>query len=101
MIFHNDGKELAYISSADWMVRNLDHRVEAAVQVNSPEIAAELKDILLIQLKDNVKARVIDNFLTNTYVKTKGKKIRSQIEIYNYLLGKSTAHAMADADKKT
>jgi polyphosphate kinase len=47
-----------------------------------------------------VKARVLDNFLTNTYVKTKGKKIRSQIEIYNYLLGKSTAHAVADAGKK-
>jgi polyphosphate kinase len=100
MVFHNDGKELVYISSADWMVRNLDHRVEAAVQINSPEIAAELKDILRIQLKDNVKARALDNFLTNTYVKSKGKKIRSQIEIYNYLLGKSTVHAVADAAKK-
>ena len=100
IIFHNDGKELVYISSADWMVRNLDHRIEAAVQIKNPGIAAELKDILQIQLKDNVKARILDNFLTNTYVKTKGKKIRSQIDIYNYLLGKSTTAAIDDADKK-
>lgn len=99
VIFHNDGKELVYISSADWMVRNLDHRVEAAVQIKSPEIAAELKDILQIQLKDNVKARILDNFLTNTYIKPKGKKIRSQIEIYNYLLNKSTPHGITSSTK--
>lgn len=91
IIFHNDGKEKTFISSADWMVRNLDHRVEAAVQIKDPKIAAELKDIIQIQLKDNVKARILDNHLSNTYVRTRGKKIRSQIETYNYLLGKSNA----------
>jgi len=61
------------------------------MQVKDPKIAEELKDIIEIQLKDNVKARILNNKLTNEYVRTRGKKIRSQIETYNYLLGKSTA----------
>jgi polyphosphate kinase len=43
------------------MVRNLDHRVEATCPILDPEIRKELKDILTIQLQDNVKARVLDN----------------------------------------
>ncbi len=88
VIFHNNGKNRAFISSADWMVRNLDHRIEAAVEILDPGIKQELKDIMSIQLHDNVKARVLDNALSNEYVKTRGKKIRSQIEIYNYLARK-------------
>ena len=85
-IFRNDGKEKVYISSADWMVRNLDHRVEATCPVLDDSIRNELKAILEIQLADNVKARWLDNELTNEYKRdlTK-KKIRAQIEIYNYL----------------
>ena len=90
MLFHNKGNEIMYTSSADWMVRNLDHRVEAAVPVLNKEIRDEIKDILAIQLSDNVKARVIDNNLSNEYVVTKTKKkIRSQIETYNYLFNKT------------
>lgn len=85
IIFHNNGKNKIFISSADWMVRNLDHRIEAAVEIQNPEIKQELKDIISIQLHDNVKARILDNELSNEYVTTRGKKIRSQIEIYNYL----------------
>lgn len=89
MIFHNAGKEKYFISSADWMVRNLDHRVEAACPVFDKKIQQELKDILEIELRDNVKARVLDNALSNIYAETAGRrKIRSQIEIYNYLLKK-------------
>ena len=88
MLFHNNGKEKIYISSADWMVRNLDHRIEAAVPVLDETIAQELKDIINIQLQDNVKARWLDNRLTNKYVDTEGPKVRSQIEIYNYLQAK-------------
>ncbi|MDE3144476.1 MAG: polyphosphate kinase 1 [Bacteroidota bacterium] len=90
MIFHNGGKEKFYISSADWMVRNLDHRVEAAIPVNDPDIRQELKDIIHIQLRDNVKARILDNELSNNYVPSIGKKkIRSQIETYHYLYQKT------------
>ncbi|MBX3241799.1 MAG: polyphosphate kinase 1 [Chitinophagaceae bacterium] len=87
-IFQNNGKHRAFISSADWMVRNLDHRIEAAVEIHDPEIKKELNDIMSIQLSDNVKARILDNDLSNQYVKTKGRKIRSQIETYNYLAAK-------------
>ncbi|MCW3107678.1 MAG: ppk1 [Segetibacter sp.] len=90
LIFHNDGKEKVYISSADWMVRNLDHRIEAAIHVTNKDIIAELKDIINIQLQDNVKARWLDRDLSNTYVPTdENHKVRSQIEIYNYLQGKT------------
>lgn len=89
MIFHNGGKEKYFISSADWMVRNLDHRVEVACPIFDKEIQKELKDILNIQLSDNVKARILDNELSNMYVDSCGAKpIRSQIETYNYLLNK-------------
>jgi polyphosphate kinase len=89
LIFHNGGKEKYFISSADWMVRNLDHRVETACPVFDKSIQQELKEILNIQLNDNVKARILDNDLSNKYVKAPGaKKIRSQIQIYNTLLKK-------------
>ena len=86
LIFHNDGKEKIYTSSADWMVRNLDHRIEASIPINSETIKQELKDIIHIQLRDNVKARILDNELSNNYVSSAGqKKIRSQVETYYYL----------------
>ncbi len=90
MLFHNKGKEIIYTSSADWMVRNLDHRVEVAAPILDKNIVNELKDILEIQLKDNVKARILDNNLSNEYIVTKvKKKIRSQLETFNYLYNKS------------
>lgn len=84
-VFHNRGKEKVYISSADWMVRNLEHRVEATCPIWHEELKQELTDILQIQLEDNVKARWLDNELNNDYVRTSKKKIRSQVETYNYL----------------
>lgn len=89
MIFHNGGKEKVFISSADWMVRNIDHRVEVACPIFEKNIQQELKDILQIQLKDNIKARILDNELSNLYVNPRNtKKIRSQVETYNYLYRK-------------
>jgi len=88
-VFHNRGKEKVYISSADWMRRNLEHRVEATCPIWHEELKQELKDILDIQLQDNVKARWLDNELSNEYVRTTKKKIRSQVETYNYLFKKT------------
>jgi polyphosphate kinase len=89
MIFQHGGKEKMFISSADWMLRNLDHRIEAAIPIKNKALCQELKDILHIQLQDNVKARILDNNLQNEYVKEIGKKkIRAQIEAYNYLFKK-------------
>ncbi len=91
LVFHNAGKALVYISSADWMVRNLDHRVEAACPIVDEELKIELMEILKIQLQDNVKARILDTELNNVYVSSQGKKkIRSQIETYNYLIQKQS-----------
>ena len=87
-IFHNGGKEKIFISSADWMIRNLDHRVEATCPIFDESIKKELKDIINIQLHDNVKARWLNNALTNDYVNADGIQVRSQVETYNYLHNK-------------
>ncbi|WP_127125002.1 polyphosphate kinase 1 [Pseudoflavitalea rhizosphaerae] len=93
-IFHNGGEEKVYISSADWMVRNLDHRVEATCPILDEKIRRVLKNILEIQLRDNVKARILDNELSNRYVRDrKQKKVRSQVETYQYLHQKTIIHA--------
>ncbi len=79
LIFHHGGKEKVFISSADWMVRNIDHRIEAACPIFEKSIRQELKDIMQIQLSDNIKARILDNDLSNQYVNPRNtKKIRSQ-----------------------
>lgn len=84
--FYNGGKKRVFISSADWMVRNLDHRIEAAVEIKDKIIKDELEQILKIQLSDNVKARVLNETLLNQYAETKGKKnIRSQHAIHAFL----------------
>jgi polyphosphate kinase len=89
-IFHNAGREKVYISSADWMVRNLDHRVEATCPILDESIRHELNKILDIQLADNVKARWLDNELLNKYKRDHPEtRVRSQIEIYNYLYHKA------------
>lgn len=99
LMFHNGGNEKIFISSADWMVRNLDHRVEAAVPINDPDIRNELKEIIHIQLRDNVKARILDKELRNNYVPSAGKKrVRSQIETYHYLHRKNITNIEASRD---
>lgn len=85
MYFYNKGIEDIYISSADWMTRNLDYRIEAAVKIKQKNLKKEIKDILEIQLNDNVKARILNKKLDNEYVRNNKKEIRSQIEIYRYL----------------
>ncbi|NGM64044.1 polyphosphate kinase 1 [Sphingobacterium sp. SGR-19] len=87
--FYAAGKELVYISSADWMPRNLDYRVEAAVLITNKKIKHELIDMLHIQLKDNVKARILNNKLENKYVRNDEAPFRSQLELYRYLRKKN------------
>lgn len=86
-VFHNDGQPKVFISSADWMVRNLDHRIEAACPIYDPVIQKEIIDILNIQLAENVKGRILDNDQSNAYVSRKENEaeVRSQIVIYGYL----------------
>ncbi|PRX12499.1 polyphosphate kinase [Nonlabens ulvanivorans] len=86
--FHNNGAPLIYTGSADWMTRNLDRRIEVLTPIYDEDIFNELDDILNIQLSDNVKARVHTINEDNTMVHNQEKEIRSQFEIYSYLLKK-------------
>lgn len=84
--FYNGGDERLYLSSADWMVRNLSHRVETSFPVYDPTLKTEIKNILNLQLNDNVKARVLDAEQKNLYRKNNHYLvIRSQTETYYYL----------------
>ncbi len=84
-IFHNLGKERMYLSSADWMVRNLSYRIETAFPIYDEQIKKEIKDMMALQLADNVKARYIDAELSNNYRRNASDlAIRSQMETYFY-----------------
>lgn len=85
MIFHNDGEEEYFISSADLMTRNIEHRIEVTCPVFDETIRKEMKDIFNLQWKDNVKARKLDASLSNEFVKPGKKELRSQVEVYNYI----------------
>jgi len=82
--FYNDGDELFFQGSADWLVRNLDKRVEVTTPIYDKDIKKQVKHFLELQLKDNVKARMINRRGSNKYVPSKGKSIRSQLEQYRY-----------------
>ncbi len=85
-LFANGGKDDIYISSADWMPRNLDRRIEVACPINSPEIKSELKELLRVQLRDNTKARVLDSELSNRYNnQNNGSRYRAQEDYYHYI----------------
>ncbi|MDF5701956.1 RNA degradosome polyphosphate kinase, partial [Vibrio parahaemolyticus] len=68
VITHNDGDPQVYISSADWMTRNIDHRIEVAVPVRDPRLKQRIIDITNIHFTDTVKARLIDKEMSNAYV---------------------------------
>jgi polyphosphate kinase len=86
-IFANNGNEKMYITSADWMSRNLDSRSEVAVPIYDVDVKRQIKDIINIQLSGNTKVRILDRLQQNIYKKPKPneRKIRVQDEIYNYL----------------
>lgn len=84
--FYNGGEVDVYLSSADWMTRNIEQRVEVGVPIYDARIKQQIMTILDLQWNDNVKARVIDKQQSNPYVKRGNKRnIRSQQAIYDYL----------------
>ncbi len=87
-IFGKDDDRKIYLSSADWMTRNLDRRIEVATPIYDKDIQNELMDFINLQLQDNVKARLFDQSMRNAYVANSGKKIRCQHDFYNYLQNK-------------
>lgn len=75
-----------YLSSADLMSRNFEHRVEVGFPVLDYDVKQEIQDIIDLQLQDNTKARQINALSNNKYHKNRlSKKIRAQVDIYNYL----------------
>lgn len=89
-IYCNGGKELIYLTSADFMTRNIDNRVEVGFPIYDEKLKQEVRDIIDIQLDDNTKAREINSQNTNKYHKTNSPEShRAQIEIYNYLKNKT------------
>lgn len=84
--FYNDGREDLYLSSADWMRRNLNRRIETAFPVLDVDLKKEIINILQIQLRDNTKACFIDENLCNNFKRDNGRKeVRAQLAIYDYL----------------
>jgi polyphosphate kinase len=82
-IFQNDGKEEIYLSSADFMTRNLTNRIEVAFPIYDVLIKEKIKQFCEIQWQDNVKARILDSSMSNKKVKNQSEKlIRSQFETY-------------------
>jgi polyphosphate kinase len=98
-IFCNGGEERYYISSADWMTRNLSFRSEVAVPIYDKGIQKQLRDIINLQLKDNTKARLINRRQTNPYKPAGKNKIRAQEAIYNYLSSLNTEPPIVVEDK--
>ncbi|MEB5836511.1 polyphosphate kinase 1 [Pantoea dispersa] len=85
-IFESGGDKKVFLSSADWMTRNIDYRIEVAVSVLDPRLKQRILDIIAILLSDTVKARIVDKELSNRYVpRGNRKKVRSQLAIYDYI----------------
>lgn len=84
-IYCNGGNELIYLTSADFMTRNIDNRVEVGFPVYDEGLRKEIRDMIDIQLQDNTKAREININNTNKYHKTPAGPNRAQLNIYNYL----------------
>jgi len=83
-IFENAGNQKIYISSADFMGRNLDNRVEISCPIYDEDLKKEINDIYEISWNDNVKARIISKRPTNSYVRNTKPPVRSQFKIYEF-----------------
>lgn len=84
-IFHNRGNPLYFISSADLMTRNLDHRVEVTCPIYDPRLQQRIQAIVDLQWADNVKARILDRDQANHFRPRRGARLRSQEAIHLYL----------------
>jgi len=87
-IFENNGEEKIFLSSADWMSRNLDKRIEVAIPIYDDIIKKEIKDLINIQLSGNTKTRILDSKLQNKYrpFSKREKIVRVQIDTFKYFL---------------
>lgn len=86
LVFGNHGQPDYFISSADWMTRNLDRRVEVSVPIRDPQLQSECAAYLDLQLRDNTKTRIIDADMDNHFVqRKKGEpQVDVQMEMFNF-----------------
>lgn len=87
-IFSNNNNPKIYISSADWMTRNIENRVEVSCPIYDKDIKNELIDLYNICWNDNVKARILNKDRDNVYKRNSLVKVRSQFDTYKYYLKK-------------
>jgi len=87
-IFCNDNNPKVYISSADWMTRNIENRVEVSCPIYQKDLKNELIEVFDICWSDNVKARIIDGSQTNFYKPESEPKKRAQFALYEYYKNK-------------
>ena len=100
-IFYNGGQERVYISSADWMSRNLDRRVEVGCPIYDESLKTKIIAIFNLQWSDTTKARLIEQEQANQYrLRGNKKKIRSQVKIYEYLKAMERRKRMALTKKQ-
>ncbi|WP_262713261.1 hypothetical protein [Aquimarina algiphila] len=78
-MFANDGNEKMYMGSADWMTRNLDHRIEVITPILDKDVYSRIRKMIQFQLDDTIKARIIDQDQKNNYV-TSSTNHRAQLE---------------------
>tara|TARA_B100000809_G_scaffold153591_1_gene150958 strand:+ start:182 stop:2203 length:2022 start_codon:yes stop_codon:yes gene_type:complete len=84
--FNNNGDEKLYLASADWMTRNLSRRVEVGFPILEKSLSNEIKTLINLQLKDNVKARSLNKTQSNPYKKSTAKnKVRAQFDFHHFL----------------
>jgi len=89
-LFNNDGDEKLYLASADWMTRNLSRRVEVGFPILEKPLRKEIKKLIKLQLKDNVKSRILNKTQSNPYKKSTAKtKVRAQFDFYHFLKEKA------------
>ena len=90
IIFENAGEKKIYLSSADFMTRNIENRIEVACPVYDKELQQQILDTFELSWKDNTKARIVNQNPQNKMVKSKaGDKIqRSQWTTYDYYKNK-------------
>ncbi|WP_213990163.1 polyphosphate kinase 1 [Sodalis sp. dw_96] len=101
--FQNKGVPRLFLSSADWMTRNIDNRIEVGVELLSEELRNQVSDILDLLFSDTVKARILDKDMSNGYVPRGGRrKVRGQYAVYHYLQNREESDDVeADVSSKS
>ena len=87
-VFCNNNQPKVFISSADWMTRNIENRVEVTCPIYDESIKEDLIDLFNICWNDNVKSRILNESGNNSYKKTQSTKNRSQFATYDFLKNK-------------